>query len=175
MIRFLAAALLCASLTAPADARQHRRRAVAQFDPGCNVLWPCVPMAGQIRVVSNNFLTGVRSIRVTMRKERRDKTSGARFRVAIPPASTFGAPSSSLEYVMRTGADRVARPARYIAGRLICAINVNSALAERGIHGTGSALAKSFLGWRRASAAVPRGGGGVGSPRWWSRRHRLSH
>jgi hypothetical protein len=153
MIRFLAAALLCAFFIAPAEARQNHRRVGAQLDPGCNFLWPCVPMAGQIPVVSNNFLDGVRSISVTMRKERRAKA---------------GAPSS-LEYTMRTGAERVARPARYIAGRLICAVNVNSALAERGIRGTGSALAKSFLEWGRASAPVPgavavsgrRGGGHV--------------
>jgi hypothetical protein len=172
MIRFLAAALLCASFIAPAEAGQHQRRAAAQLDPGCNVLWPCLPMAGQIPV-SNNFLTGVRSISVTMRKERRTKSGGAspraRSRVVMPPASTFGAPSPSLEYTMRTGAERVARPARYIAGPLICAINVGSALAERGIKGTGSALALSYLKWGRASDPVPgavavsgrRGGGHV--------------
>ncbi|WP_299815050.1 CHAP domain-containing protein [Tardiphaga sp.] len=46
---------------------------------------------------------------------------------------------------------------------------MNYALAERGIRGTGSALAKSFLGWGRASTPVPgavavssrRGGGHV--------------
>ena len=47
------------------------------------------------------------------------------------------------------------RPARYIAGRLVCAVNVNAALAERGIRGTGSRLAKSFLGWGRPSGPVP--------------------
>jgi hypothetical protein len=130
-------------------------------------------MAGQIPVVANNFLTGVRSIRVTMRREKRPNTGGAsrraRSRTATPPASAFGAPSPSLEYTMRTGAERVARPARYVAGRLICAINVGSALAERGIKGTGSALALSYLKWGRASAPVPgavavsgrRGGGHV--------------
>jgi hypothetical protein len=66
MIRLsVAAALLCVFFTAPAD--QHQHRAVAQLDPGCNILWPCVPMAGQTPVVSSNFLTGVRSIGVTMR------------------------------------------------------------------------------------------------------------
>ncbi|MGM4919520.1 CHAP domain-containing protein [Tardiphaga sp. 813_E8_N1_3] len=49
----------------------------------------------------------------------------------------------------------IARPMRYIAGRLTCAINVNSTLAERGIVGTGSARAKSFLNWGVASAPVP--------------------
>jgi len=49
----------------------------------------------------------------------------------------------------------LAAPHRLVAGRLVCAINVNLALAERGISGTGSALAKSFLRWGRASAPVP--------------------
>jgi hypothetical protein len=44
-------------------------------------------------------------------------------------------------------AANVARPLRHIAGRLTCALNVNAALAERGIKGTGSALAHSFDSW----------------------------
>lgn len=63
----------------------------------------------------------------------------------------------------------ISKPSRYIAGRLICALNVNSALEERGIKGTGSALAASFLKWGHPSAPVPgavafnyrRGGGHV--------------
>ena len=61
------------------------------------------------------------------------------------------------------------KPARFIRGRLVCAVNVNAALARRGIRGTGSALARSFLHWGRATKAVPgavavfgrRGGGHV--------------
>jgi hypothetical protein len=49
----------------------------------------------------------------------------------------------------------IAAPARFIAGRLTCAVNVNAALAERGIRGTGSAMAKSFLAWGRPTAPVP--------------------
>jgi hypothetical protein len=63
----------------------------------------------------------------------------------------------------------LAAPSRYIGGRLVCAVNVNAALAERGIRGTGSALAKSFLHWGQPSAPVPgavavynRGGKGKG-------------
>ncbi len=63
----------------------------------------------------------------------------------------------------------ISKPVRYIAGRLICARNVNAALAERGIKGTGSALAASFRTWGRASGPTPgavafnwrRGGGHV--------------
>lgn len=59
---------------------------------------------------------------------------------------------------------------RYVGGRLICAVNVGIALAERGIKGTGSALALSYLHWgRSAGGPVPgavivsarRGGGHV--------------
>lgn len=60
-----------------------------------------------------------------------------------------------------------ARPSHYIRGSLVCAVNVNAELARRGIKGTGSALARSFLSWGRASGPVPgavavygRGGGG---------------
>jgi hypothetical protein len=82
--------------------------------------------------------------------------------ISVATVSSFGVPSPDLAY-------SIARPARYIAGRLICAVNVNSALAERGIKGTGSAAAKSFLHWGRPSAPVPgavavssrRGGGHV--------------
>lgn len=47
------------------------------------------------------------------------------------------------------------RPAGFIRGRLVCAVNVGAELARRGIRGTGSALAKSYLPWGRASGPVP--------------------
>jgi hypothetical protein len=172
MLRILCAAALACLLTTAADARNHVSRGCVETG---TVMAPLCGMGSNLQVSSNNFLSGVRSIRVTMRKEGRAKTGGAsprgRFRMATPPPPTFGAPSPSLEYVMRTGAERVARPVRYIAGRLICAINVNAALAERGIKGTGSALARSFDGWgTRVAQPVPgavavtdrRGGGHVG-------------
>ena len=147
MTRFLiATALLCALFTMPAEARQHHRSA-PQFAPECFTIMPC---EGAVRP-GNNFLSGVKSIRVTMKREQR---------AAVP---------AGLLDMRATGADRVARPARYIAGRLICAVNVGSALAERGIKGTGSALALSYLRWGQASGPVPgavvvsarRGGGHV--------------
>jgi hypothetical protein len=49
----------------------------------------------------------------------------------------------------------IAAPARFIHGRLTCALNVGAALAERGIRGTGSARAKSYLAWGRPSAPLP--------------------
>lgn len=49
----------------------------------------------------------------------------------------------------------ITAPFRFIAGRLICAVNVNAALRSRGIRGTGSAMAKSFLHWGHATKPVP--------------------
>ena len=74
-----------------------------------------------------------------------------------------------LQRVMAEGAGRVVAPARFIHGRLVCAVNVGMALAARGIRGTGSRLAKSYLHWGHASGPVPgavavfnrRGGGHV--------------
>jgi hypothetical protein len=139
MFRILsAAALLCALFAMPAEARP-RHRAAPQFAPECFTIMPC---EGAVRP-SGGFLDGVRSIRVTMKRER---------------AAAHQAPPPGLFRLMET-----------IAGRLICAVNVGAALAERGIRGTGSALALSYLRWGRASPPVPgavavsarRGGGHV--------------
>lgn len=43
----------------------------------------------------------------------------------------------------------------FIRGRLICAVNVGAELAARGIRGTGSRQARSYLDWGRPSGAVP--------------------
>jgi hypothetical protein len=52
--------------------------------------------------------------------------------------------------------DAIAAPSRFISGRLVCAVNVGAALAERGIKGTGSAWALSYLHWgRSAGGPVP--------------------
>lgn len=45
-------------------------------------------------------------------------------------------------------------PARFIRGRLVCARNINAALAARGQRGSGSARAKDFLKWGTASGPV---------------------
>jgi len=65
LIRFLAAALLCALVTTSAEARQ-RHAPTPQFAPECFTIMPC---EGAVRQ-SNGFLDGVRSIRVTMVRER---------------------------------------------------------------------------------------------------------
>jgi hypothetical protein len=94
----------------------------------------------------------VTSIRVTMKRRKPRKE-----------ISSFGVPAPDVGY-------GIARPARYIAGRLICVVNVGAALVERGIKGTGSALAHSYDRWGvRVAQPVPgavavtdrRGGGHV--------------
>lgn len=155
MIRTAFLAGLCFALfSVNADARSRPANpAHASCIPTSDVMRPCA--------YQPNFLAGVRSIRVTMKRDGVRKPAKALIgrRQVL---SSYGTPAPSLGY-------SIARPARYIAGRLICALNVNSALAERGIRGTGSALAKSFLSWGRASQPVPgavavssrRGGGHV--------------
>ena len=88
--------------------------------------------------------------------------------VAVAPAqptfSLFAAPAPFAATSVNS------QPSRYVPGHLICAINVGKALEERGIKGTGSALALSYLHWgRSAGGPVPgavivsgrRGGGHV--------------
>lgn len=151
MIRlFLTALLLCAISSCgfnPAIAKQRHRVIIA--DPGCNVIFPCEGVAPSARgemIAKAVGFGGAQKI----------------YRPRVSPNS-FGAPSPSFGYSL-------GRPMRYIAGRLICAVNVNAALAERGIRGTGSAWAKSFLTWGySAGGPIPgavivssrRGGGHV--------------
>lgn len=82
----------------------------------------------------------------------------------ISPVSAKVARGKQLERAMPFGAAIVppetqrsflSGAPRYISGRLKCAVNVNAALAARGLRGTGSALAKSFLSWGRASGPTP--------------------
>jgi hypothetical protein len=141
----LASALLCA-LSVNAEARQRHRVMPACIETGTNLQPSCM---------GNDFLAGVK-IRVTLKRVR-------------------SVPKVSIKHLDRHSGGQasfgsIARPIRYIAGRLICAINVNAALAERGIKGTGSALAHSFDHWGvRIAQPVPgavavtdrRGGGHV--------------
>lgn len=140
MIRILAAILLCVFSIGSADARSRVTRCV---ETG-NVMRP-ICGSGLPQAASANFLQGVKSISVTMT---RDVRPSRKSRVRIPVAAVNYDASFNVGGI-------IAKPARYIAGRLICAINVNSALAERGIAGTGSARAKSFLHWGRSSLPVP--------------------
>lgn len=140
MTRILWAALLCLAFFQPAAARQR----VATAHPSCNILWPC------------------EGVTTSVRGERIVKAMGG-----FGTATKVYKPRSELVPAFGPSAGR---PSRFIPGRLICAINVGAALAERGIKGTGSALALSYLHWgRSAGGPVPgavivsarRGGGHV--------------
>ena len=110
--------------------------------------------------MGNSPFSGARSFRVTMHRERHAANPRPRLaRQEVVYANPYQSFSSS-----------ISRPTRYIGGHLICAVNVGSALAERGIKGTGSAAALSYLHWgRSAGGPVPgavivssrRGGGHV--------------
>lgn len=170
---FIAAAVLCA-LTANAEARQ--RQKATGLHPECNVTMPCAaPSAStpqQARVTRGRYIARqlgwggpvpVSKVRPSVAKVvRAPRPSGATLAPKPRQSVSYGAPSPSIGY-------SIARPARFIAGRLVCAVNVGAALAERGIKGTGSALARSYDGWGRSSGPVPgavavtdrRGGGHV--------------
>ena len=101
----------------------------AGLHPDCNVTMPCTVPAAAI------------SKRDRARIARADRYRNV----------DFGSPM----YPPETAASFLAGTPGYIAGRLKCAVNVNAALAARGIRGTGSALAKSFLSWGIPSKPRP--------------------
>ncbi len=57
-------------MVSPAEAQQHHRPHVQALDPGCNVIFPCTPMAGQ-RLSGGNPFAGARAIRITMHRTRK--------------------------------------------------------------------------------------------------------
>lgn len=139
----LAFALLVAT---PVDAKG--------LHPRCNIDWPCAVITSQAN--NGKGFSTVSASSVITPKQARRIARGQRLEQAMPfgTAITDPTPGSA---------------ARFIRGRLVCARNVNAFLAARGIRGTGSAYAKSFLPWGRASGPVPgavavfnrRGGGHV--------------
>ncbi len=140
MIRILLT-LVLAGLAVPVEARQ------PTMHPDCNTLWPCqapsISTPEQARVTRGRYVArqvgfGAPIVKPAVRAPRKRR-----------------APGYEPSPVMRTMAGM---PSRYIAGSLICAVNVGAALAERGIKGTGSALALSYLKWGRSA-----GGPVVGS------------
>lgn len=159
MIRILLAALALVCVALPAEAR-HSARASAH-SPECNVTMPC------------DFSYSAPSVRREEARVARGRYVARQMGIgAARPARAVRVEQSHSEvtYSVPTWGGGINRPTRYIAGRLICAVNVGSALAERGIRGTGSALALSYLHWgRSAGGPVPgavivssrRGGGHV--------------
>ncbi len=170
----LAGALLCALFASDAQARQRTYAA----HPDCNVLWPCQDVAPSPRGERvRKAMGGLGSARkVYMPKSgllehHRVGRPDARVRTGHRVSAKWRSDGGQLAGQRMTGITRaIDRPARYISGRLRCAVNVGAALAERGIKGTGSALALSYLRWgHSAGGPVPgavivsarRGGGHV--------------
>lgn len=105
----------------------------AGLHPRCNIDWPCAGPSHQ--VMREHKHVGVYVTRSDRRLAR----------------------GRDLERRLPIGAalERGETPSGFIRGRLVCARNVNAALAARGIRGTGSAYAKSFLSWGRGSGPQP--------------------
>jgi hypothetical protein len=136
-------------ITGSAEARPRR---AASPPPECNVIMPC-DFGMSVFAASSE---GAKIKRRSQNAKTDAFFSNPLQRIGVPVFTAAGA--------------AIARPARYIGGRLICAVNLNAALAERGIKGTGSALAHSFDHWGvRSPVPVPgavavtdrRGGGHV--------------
>lgn len=158
MIRITMAVLALVALAPDAEARQRQK---VGLHPECGVTMPCVApyastrdqiLTARGRYVASQVGFGGPVVRRTIRTPKARR--GASYR--LPEA--------------RSGGYGIAKPSLFIAGRLVCAANVNAALAERGIRGTGSRLAMSFRNWgRSAGGPVPgavilsarRGGGHV--------------
>jgi hypothetical protein len=138
MTRIIAATIMlfCAGSSACASPQRHKTIQPACIETGTNLQPSCM---------GNDFLAGVK-IRVKMH------------RVHKPHAWTSKGitHTSKAVIVHRPTGFSISRPIRYIAGHLVCALNLNAALAERGIKGTGSALAHSFDHWGiRVAYPVP--------------------
>lgn len=103
----------------------------AGLHPRCNVDWPCIMQSAEKVKTERSGLYSA---------EDRRAARGQSLYNAMP----FGMPTAG-----------AAEGARFIRGRLVCALNVGAELARRGIRGTGSALAKSYLLWGRGSGPVP--------------------
>jgi hypothetical protein len=87
-----------------------------------------------------------------IRKQRHEKAKGKAKRSYRAPAHR--APITLAHGLGREVTRAFGQPA-FVRGRLICAVNVGRALQARGIQGTGSALAKSYLHWGRSSGPAP--------------------
>jgi hypothetical protein len=120
-------ALVCAASSA--EARQ-RHVAHQKYDPACNVTMPCEGV-GKPDIFAKSAKNSARESRRLARGQ------------ALYDAMPFGMPTSS-----------ASEGRSFIRGHLKCAVNVGAELARRGIRGTGSALAKSYLHWGRASGPV---------------------
>jgi len=102
----------------------------AGLHPRCNIDFPCA--------VPAKAVTGIPATK----REARRIARGQRLEQAMPFGTAITDPTPGAA-------------ARFIRGRLVCARNIGAELARRGIRGTGSALAKSYLHWGRPSGPQP--------------------
>jgi hypothetical protein len=132
-MRFLAAFFLCLCLAVPAQAAPVDKfggdRYVIAYGGGY-----AADVAKEVR-------------RQRAKKPKRAKKKVRRPVIKAPPLTLARGVKREVEYAFQR--------TPFIRGRLVCARNVEAALAARGIKGTGSALAKSYLAWGRASGPVP--------------------
>lgn len=158
MVRLFLTALCVVLFSSNVEARPRQKTGL---HPECNVTMPCITphtstrdqvLTARGRYIARQVGFGGPVVRRAGRAPKARQE--AAYRGPAVPAASYA----------------IGQPARYISGRLICAVNVNAALAERGIKGTGSALAMSFRRWgRSAGGPVPgavilsarRGGGHV--------------
>jgi len=165
-------------MASPADAARHRyhHRVTPQVQP-CTIPIFCGGWQKPVRVASRRSRVRAveqRPVRVVSRPARPLRVVEHRTRVRTveyhPQRAARIAKAPAVRPLQVEPAYTLGAPSRFIPGRLICAVNVGVALAERGIKGTGSALALSYLRWgRSAGGPVPgavivsgrRGGGHV--------------
>lgn len=102
----------------------------AGLHPRCNIDWPCIS-TGKANHVD-----------VERKHDARRIARGQRLEQAMPFGMAMTDPTPGAA-------------ARFIRGRLVCALNIGAELARRGIRGTGSAQAKSYLHWGRPSGPQP--------------------
>lgn len=127
--------IVLAVFSGGAEAKQKRKHVTRSHiivaHPDCNILWPCIGVAPSKR--------------------------GLRIAKDMPFGTAQNVYTQQKTRVVRSPAHgvQVSVPTRFVYGRLKCAINIGVALAERGIKGTGSAWAKSYLDWGRPSGPVP--------------------
>ena len=167
MIRIIIAAAVLCTLATVAEARP-RHVATTGLDPMCNIIMPCIlPSVSTPQARRETRGRYVARQMGELGSPRLTHAAPVRASARVARAQDFAANYYDISPFGQNGA--ISRPARYIGGRLVCALNVGAALAERGIRGTGSALAKSYDHWGHRSAPVPgavavsdrRGGGHV--------------
>lgn len=140
MIRFILTAILLLGISHTANSRPSEPEFCG--DRYCG--------AGQVQV---NYMTDYETTKVYRKKYKAAKTKPVTKKLEYATVGEFN--FNPVEAITDAVKAVIIKPARFIAGRLICAVNVNATLKANGIKGTGSAWAKSFLKWGKPSKPVP--------------------